>query len=112
MNTKSIFVAFGEKRIENDFELLQKGKFEDKQLYAFISRAINDLKLNPSCGIKIPKRLWPNEYIRRYEITNLWKYNLPGAWRLIYTIQTNDVMILSIILEWFSHKEYERRFKY
>lgn len=39
-------------------------------------------------------------------------YDLPNSWRLIYTIQTNEVMILNVILEWFNHKGYERRFKY
>ena len=112
MNNKPIYVTFGEKKIENEFEILKDGKFEDKQLYDFIDRAIKDLKSNPTCGTKIPKRLWPKEYIKKFGITNLWKYDMPNAWRLIYTIQTNEVMILNVILEWFSHKEYERRFKY
>lgn len=112
MNDKQIYVTFVDKKIENEFETLKEGKFEDEQLYTFIDRAIKDLKANPTCGVKIPKKLWPKEYIQKYEITNLWKYDLPNAWRLIYTIQTNDVMILNVILEWFNHKEYERKFKY
>ncbi|MBS3094897.1 hypothetical protein J4474_04480 [Candidatus Pacearchaeota archaeon] len=112
MNNKPIYVTFGEKKIENEFEILKEGKFEDKQLYEFIERAIKDLKSNTTCGTKIPKKLWPKEYIKKFGITNLWKYNMPNAWRLIYTIQTNEVMILNVILEWFTHKEYERRFKY
>jgi hypothetical protein len=70
------------------------------------------LKENPFCGIAIPKRLIPKIYIRKYGINNLWKYNLPGAWRLLYSIAGNRVKIVAIILEWLSHKEYERRFKY
>lgn len=109
---KSIYVTFGNKKIEKEFEELKEGKFEDKQLYDFIDRARKDLKTNPLCGTKLPKSLWPKEYIKKFEITNLWKYDLPNGWRLIYTIQTNEVMILNVILEWFDHKEYERRFKY
>jgi Txe/YoeB family toxin of Txe-Axe toxin-antitoxin module len=105
---KSIFVAFASKKLKNDFELLKQGKFEDKQLYSFIERAINDLKQNPGCGTKIPKKVWPKEY----NVTNLWKYNLPNAWRMIYTIESNEVKIISFILEWFTHKNYEKRFKY
>ena len=112
MNNKPIYVAFADKKIENEFEILKEGKFEDKQLYDFIERAIKDLKSNPACGTKIPKKLWPKEYIRKFGITNLWKYDMPNAWRLIYTIQTNEVMILNVVLEWFNHKEYERKFKY
>jgi Txe/YoeB family toxin of Txe-Axe toxin-antitoxin module len=112
MYNKPIYVTFGEKKIEDEFEALKEGKFEDKQLYNFINRAIQDLKKNPTCGTKIPKDLWPKEYIKKYGVTNLWKYDLPNGWRLIYTIQTNEVMILSVILEWFDHKDYERRFNY
>ena len=111
-NTKSVYVAFGDKKIEQEFELLKDGKFKDKQLYEFIDRAIKDLKNNPACGIKLSKKLWPKVYIEKYSLTNLWKYDLPNAWRLIYTIKENDITILNVILEWFSHKDYEKRFKY
>ena len=95
-----------------DFESLKEGKFEDKRLYEFIERAIKDMKNLSVCGTKIPKKLWPKVYVQKYQITNLWKYDLPNAWRLIYTIKEDEVMILNIILEWFDHKEYEKRFKY
>ncbi len=109
---KNISVAFISKKLKEEFEFLKESKFEDKQLYEFIERAIDDLKANPACGTKIPKKLWPKEYIKKYKVTNLWKYDLPNAWRLIYTIETDEVMIMNIILEWFDHKEYERKFKY
>ena len=109
---KEIRVAFITSKIKQEWEALQEGKFEDKQLYQFIDRAIDDFKANPTCGIKIQKNLWPKEYIQKYGITNLWKYNLPNAWRLIYTIESDEVRIANIILEWFNHKEYEKRFKY
>jgi hypothetical protein len=112
MNNKPLYVTFVEKKLENDFEALKEGRFEDKQLYDFINRAIQDLKKNPTCCTKIQKNLWPKEYMKKYEITNLWKYDLPNGWRLIYTIHTNEIMILKVILEWFDHKNYERRFNY
>ncbi|MEF8848671.1 MAG: hypothetical protein V5A68_06000 [Candidatus Thermoplasmatota archaeon] len=70
------------------------------------------MKKNPTCGIKIPRKLCPKGYIKKYEINNLWKYDLPNAWRLIYTIVGNEVKIIALILEWMSHKDYERRFGY
>lgn len=112
ISAKPIYVAFGEKKLEVVFNNLNKGKFEDKQLFEFINRAISDLKSNPMCGTKVPKKIWPKEYIKKFTITNLWKYDLPNSWRIVYTIQTDEVMILNVILEWFDHKEYERRFKY
>ena len=39
-------------------------------------------------------------------------YDLPNGWRLIYTIETNEILVLAIILEWFDHKNYERTFNY
>jgi len=57
MNGKQIVAVFVNKKIENLFENLISGKFEDKKLYEFINRAIEDLKQNPSCGTKIPKKL-------------------------------------------------------
>ncbi|MBI5392652.1 hypothetical protein HZA96_02175 [Candidatus Woesearchaeota archaeon] len=109
---KEISVAFITPNIKKEWEALKEGKFEDKELYKFIDRAIDDLKVNPTCGIKIAKNLWPKEYIQKYEVSNLWKYNLPNAWRLIYTIESDEVRIVNVILEWFNHKEYEKRFKY
>ena len=52
------------------------------------------------------------KYVLDYKIDNLWKYDLPNSWRLIYTIRLDEVEIISVVLEWFNHKEYDRRFGY
>ena len=111
MNRK-IQVAFANENLKKSFFELKEGKFKEKQLFNFIDRAICDLKENPFCGIRVPKKLWPKIYIKMHKLTNLWKYNLPDAWRLTYTIKEDQISILSVILEWFNHKEYERRFHY
>jgi len=67
---------------------------------------------NPLCGIKIPYKLWPKEYISKYDIKVLYKYDLPNGWRLTYTIKGQKIEIISVIIEWFCHKKYERKFKY
>ncbi|MEK6927498.1 MAG: hypothetical protein AABX11_03635 [Nanoarchaeota archaeon] len=109
---KKISVGFITKELKDAFEKLKEGKFEDKRLYEFILRAKKDLEINPTCAIRIQKKLWPKEYIRDYQVTNLWKYDLPNAWRLVYTIENDEAEIIAIFLEWLTHKEYERRFKY
>jgi Txe/YoeB family toxin of Txe-Axe toxin-antitoxin module len=109
---KETHVGFITTKLKTEFESLKTGRTEDESLYKFINRAIDDLKKQPTCGIKIPKKLWPKGYIQKYQITNLWKYDLPNGWRLIYTIETNEIMIVAIILEWFDHKKYEKRFEY
>ncbi len=112
MNTKPIHVAFASLLLEKKFNQLKNGTYEERHLYASLERAIGDLKVNPMSGKKIPRRLWPRSYTKRYQLTNLWKYNLPHAWRMIYTIYEDHVMILNIILEWFPHKDYERIFNF
>lgn len=87
-------------------------KDSDEKLYHFVCRAFEDIEENVFCGIQIPKRLIPKEYIKKFGVKNVWKYNLPGAWRLIYSIEGKNLVIFSIILEWMDHKTYERRFKY
>ncbi|MFA6530432.1 MAG: hypothetical protein WCT31_01785 [Candidatus Micrarchaeia archaeon] len=106
------FVGFAEEKTKRAFLALKDGKTEDSELYNHLNNAFDELKKNPFVGIKIPKKVWPKEYQKKYGIDNLWKYDLPNAWRLIYTIKADQVTILAIVLEWFNHKEYERRFGY
>ena len=105
-------IKFIEEKVKKSLEELKDSKTEDKLLYKWINRAMDDLEENSTCGIQIPKRLWPKVYVQKYGIDNLWKYDLPKGWRLIYSIAKGEVIIFSIILEWFNHKDYERRFKY
>ncbi len=106
-------VVFENEKLKISFEKLKDSKTEERQLYGWIESAYENLEKDAFCGIQIPKRLIPRFYEKRFgELNNLWKYNLPNAWRLIYTIQSDKVVVLSVILEWLDHKDYERRFKY
>lgn len=87
-------------------------KIDNPSLYKFLERATDDLKQNPFCGIQVPKRQIPKTYVSKYEIDNLCKYSLPDAWRLICSVAESEVEIIGILLEWFPHKEYEKRFRY
>ena len=87
-------VAFADEKLKEAYFKLKEGKFEDKQMFEFINRAIDDLKKNPMSGIRVPNDLIPN------------------AWRLTYTLLGDSVKIISVILEWMAHKEYERKFGY
>lgn len=102
-------IQFANEKIKESFDKLKR---EDNKMYNFILRAFKDIEENVFCGIQIPKRLIPKEYLQRYNIKNIWKYNLPDAWRLIYSIEGKNLLVISIILEWLDHKEYERRFHY
>ncbi len=95
-----------------DEKIKETYKNTDDPLKKQLERALYDIEEDPFCGIQIPKKLIPKEYIQKYDVKNIWKYNLPGAWRLIYSIEGGEAVVITIILDWMDHKEYERRFKY
>jgi len=98
---------------DNNLEIEFYGLSDGDEIKEYLKRAIKDLQINAFSGIQIPKRLIPEEYIKKYGAKNLWKYDLPDGWRLIYTITTpSKVCIVSVILKWFDHSDYERRFRY
>ncbi|MEK6817048.1 MAG: hypothetical protein AABY09_05515 [Nanoarchaeota archaeon] len=47
-----------------------------------------------------------------YEVNNLWKADLSGAWRMIYTLRGSEVDIISLVLDIFGHMDYEKKFNY
>jgi len=105
-------IRFVDKKVQKAFEELEGGKTDEKQLYKWLVRAFSDLEENCFCGIQIPSRLIPKKYKAKYQINNLWKYDLPKAWRLLYSIEGGDIIVISIILDWMNHKDYERLFGY
>lgn len=105
-------IKFADEKIKKAWVKLKTSKTEDKKLYKWINRALDDIEEDAFCSIQIPKKLIPNEYIQKYNIDNLWKYDLPKGLRLLYSVANNKVIVISIIIEWVTHKDYERRFKY
>jgi len=103
---------FADESIKEAFYKLEKGDSSEKELFKFIDQALENIEKNAFCGIQIPKKQIPKEYLVKYSSTNLWKYDLPNAWRLIYSIRGGKAIVISLILEWLTHKEYERRFNY
>jgi len=78
VNNKKISVVFADEEVQKAY---LKTKSYEPTLYKFLDKATDDLKLNPFCGVQIPKRQIPGTYIQKYGIDNLWKYNLlHGGW--------------------------------
>jgi len=76
-------------------------------------RAIKDIKENCYCGRNVRKKLIPRRLIEKYKINNLWIYNLPSAWRLLYSLTTSgEIGLVAVVLDWMNHKDYERLFKF
>ena len=104
-------IRFFDDDTKKAFYKLENGDNSEKELFRLMNQAIDNIEENAFCGIQLPKRLIPPTYTKK-DIKNLWKYDLPRGWRLMYSIVNEELVVVSIVLEWFDHKEYERRFKY
>jgi len=104
-------IVFADEKVKEAFDKI-KNSPDEKRLYGHLMRAFKDIEENPSAFIRIRYKLIPKEYIKKYQIDNLWKYDLPNGWRLLYSLGRDEIEIIAIILEWMDHKNYERRFGY
>jgi Txe/YoeB family toxin of Txe-Axe toxin-antitoxin module len=105
-------VRFADEKVQEAFYKLEKGDQSQMNLFKSINIALDRIEMDAFCGVQIPKKLIPDEYLKRYDVRNLWKYNLPRGWRLMYSIVNNEILVVSLILEWMDHKDYELRLKY
>ena len=60
-----------------------KENTEEMQLLRSIKQKIDFIKANPFYGDNIAKRLIP----KSYDVQNLWRVELSGYWRMLYTIK-------------------------
>ena len=104
-------IRFFDDSIKKAFYKLENGDESEKELFRLMNQAMNNIEQNAFCGIQLPKRLIPSTYSKK-NIKNLWKYDLPRGWRLVYSIVRDEVIVVSLVLEWFDHKDYEKRFNY
>jgi hypothetical protein len=94
------------------FLALASARAEDREVSGLLNAAFDAIARDAFCGIQVPKRLVPGQYLMGYGIDNLWKYNLSRNWRLMYTVAGDGTQVIALIIEWLPHKEYERRFGY
>lgn len=66
------------------------------------------LKINPEYGEKIPHRLIP----RNLNVSNLFKVNLSGYWRMLYSLEGNQIEIVAFVLYIVDHPTYNKMFGY
>ncbi|HRZ85597.1 MAG TPA: hypothetical protein P5277_02345 [Candidatus Paceibacterota bacterium] len=85
---KKCEIVFANDSLEREFNSLE----EDSDLKNFIKRALKDICQNAFCGIQLRKNQIPLEYLQKYKITNLWKYEPEGHTRdLIIIIFINSI---------------------
>jgi len=70
------------------------------------------LEERPTAGDHMPKQLWRN-IVKYREEPCLYRYQLDGGWRMIYSIRKpGDEPVVIWIIEVMSHREYEQCFGY
>jgi hypothetical protein len=111
-NSDKIFVGFIDIGIAEKYQELKVGRPEDIRIYLLIDKASDILKIKPFHGIQVKREGIPKKYFKEFGIDNLWKYDLSDDWRMIYTITGDENIITVQIIEWFDHKDYDRRFGY
>ena len=100
-------VVFVDEELEEAFNQLNES---DKIKKALI-KAIKDLEEEAFVGRNVKKKLIPKQLVQKYNLNNLWIYNLPSAWRMIYSLTpSEEVEIIAVILDWMNHKDYNKLF--
>jgi len=95
-----------------EFTAFYKSLKPNDPLKKNIDEAMDLLKQNPAIGDRIPEKLWPKKYIKKYDINNLFRYSLGSNWRMIYTIVGDSNQMVCAILEVLDHKNYDILFGY
>ena len=102
-------VVFVDGSLEKSFNELNKVDPVKKALI----RAISTLQEDAFSGRNVKKNLIPKSLIQKYGLNNLWIYNLPDGWRMLYVLTpSEEVQIIAVILDWMNHKDYEKLFKF
>src|SRR3990167_8933587 len=104
MKLKSEY-RFIDTKLKSAYLRLKDGDEQEKELFRQVEHALKDIEENAFCGVQIPRRLIPKDYMQKHKIPNLWKYDLPKGWRLLYSIVQDELIVVSLILEWSNHKK-------
>ena len=105
---------FLREQAKESFLILKARQEKDKEarsIFNSVERIIEILKQNPQYGDPIPKRLIPKSLIK-LGIKNLYRVELSNYWRMLYTIEGNEVEIFLFVLNIVDHKDYNKLFGY
>jgi len=99
------------KFIDSELEKAFNNLSDNDPIKKALIKAIQNIMEDYQAGEYIPKNKVPEAYLRKYGINNVRVYDLPFAWRLMYTITgSSEIGIISVILDWMNHKYYEKLF--
>jgi hypothetical protein len=101
-----------EVRASKEFNAYYCGLNRNSETYKRITACIDSIKKNWQVGDKVGREKFPNYYLEKYGINNLYRLEV-GDCRLAYTIIADGCKLAAVILEYFeSHKGYSERFGY
>ena len=75
-----------------------------------INRIFDILASNPFYGENAKKDLIPKEYRQKYDAENLFIADLPDYWRMIYTLESDEIEIIAFVLDIIGHEKYNKKF--
>ena len=86
----------------------------ERTILSAVNKKVELIKANPHYGAPIAKNMIPQEYASKYEITNLFRVELPSFWRMLYTLTASDteIEIIAFVLDITDHKKYDKKFGY
>jgi hypothetical protein len=100
-------VVFIDQELEDSFNQLS----DKDPVKKGIVRAIKFIQEDFASGRNVKKELIPKRLIDKYDINNLWIYDLPNGWRLLYSVTSGgEIEIIAAVLDWMDHKDYEKLF--
>lgn len=83
-----------------------------EQLLSSINNAVQNLKTNAFHGDLIPRKYLSKKIIDKYGTDKIFRIELVGYWRLLYTVVGDETRIIAFILEYMDHSEYDKLFGY
>ena len=81
---------------------------EEMQLLKAIKQKSELIRQNPMYGNNIPKNLIP----KGLDVSNLFRVELTGYWRMLYSLEGNEIEIVAFILFITDHQAYDKLFRY
>ncbi len=117
---KIVIIKF-DKEAYKEYQNLQKDVLEGKkakkqpsyeQLLSSINNALRNIKANYKYGDLIPRKYISKFTIEKYGTDKIFRVELVGYWRLLYTIIGDEAKIIAFILEYMDHDKYNKIFGY
>jgi hypothetical protein len=90
------------------------GSKTERTILNAIDSKIKIIKLNPHYGKPIAKSLIPKEYISKYQISNLFRIELPSYWRMLYSLTEGEtkIEVIAFMIDILDHPSYNKKFGY